>query len=1067
MDEFTGGYKMLENAFNSNENFDDAEFVEEVIEELENILRLNRKRTDEDILAAGEAYPEKIAELEEMLANAKKMQKTVQDRLTARLRNDKLARKFQIHQLYKTIGIGDAKKMKKEYLELFNRFLPEQKVKEILTAFQKSEFIKAQITEDEEISMFDPSYFYAFMDLLYSLPAEEQRGFMNGLKELVVEKPQLTAKIEKAVRLSKRPIDDLDRVLYALELLHSGEVSNYRKLFKDLIATLQDTSSLDDFDSTKKSAVWQFMNYEQLFKLQRDAKTQDRPESVFLTRESLVGIVDNFIPLIFMEEIDNHIQYGKSNLMTLTDNNTILRNNKAKAESGAKALFTPTSEQSNAINGIVNAFYKNKELKNKPSSTMSKKVRVAALIDIEKRREEELNKALEIEGKGLITASEATGKGVEKIDKRGTVYRDGDKIVADFVLTPESYEDGDVAVIVKQRKPQINVDGIMTQPAEVVIMEFSSLEEGQRYIEENPVRVNPKRIERINKKFDAELTVLYSSGQEESVEKTPQSSLYQNFVYLKGPAGAGKTNVVVRWVLAMLPQLKSKNIVAAGHNKHSAGTLHDSIKPSKDPFTLDELNKALEDGHIGEEVQFIVLDEVGGVNSDQLKKLAELTLKMNEARASENKNPVTVLVMGDPNQKVKSGTGTPAIELPITRPVENSLNNLQGIHTMTTVQPLTITFRSDNPSVVMLQKVFEGSTKKIRKLAGRANFTYEEIDNLDQAPQGSFVDSGTANLMKILGVALRQNPKKKKAIIVSNEKTQSFWKEKLTVLYPDQVSSGLIEVLTVEEAQGRTIPEVFVDIPLASSGSTAAEVQAINRDLYTATSRAADFVYLGNVPEASNNLDVSLEKATEKNKESKIKAFDEAIKENTRIINILKGFGIVLTKEGKEEDEVEDPRDPGVKSEKPEKENTEPDEDPDVETPQPGADEDEVEGVVPTDDEADETGEPEEDADFGGTPEDTEIITMKEPQANIFREIEFAGITLWEGLKKILGIAGDRSAHLITLHNGKTDAEGNLIDARLALVMPAKDGNYAIIGVFTKEEIDQYNIDFGSVPVSK
>jgi hypothetical protein len=558
MDEFTGGYKMLENAFNSNENFDDAEFVEEVIEELENILRLNRKRTDEDILAAGEAYPEKIAELEEMLANAKKMQKTVQDRLTARLRNDKLARKFQIHQLYKTIGIGDDKKMKKEYLELFNRFLPEQKVKEILTAFQKSEFIKAQITEDEEISMFDPSYFYAFMDLLYSLPAEEQSGFMNGLKELVVEKPQLTAKIEKAVRLSKRPIDDLDRVLYALELLHSGEVSNYRKLFKDLIATLQDTSSLDDFDSTKKSAVWQFMNYEQLFKLQRDAKTQDRPESVFLTRESLVGIVDNFIPLIFMEEIDNHIQYGKSNLMTLTDNNTILRNNKAKAESGAKALFTPTSEQSNAINGIVNAFYKNKE--------------------------------------------------------------------------------------------------------------------------------------------------------------TLQSSLYQNFVYLKGPAGAGKTNVVVRWVLAMLPQLKSKNIVAAGHNKHSAGTLHDSIKPSKDPFTLDELNKALEDGHIGEEVQFIVLDEVGGVNSDQLKKLAELTLKMNEARASENKNPVTVLVMGDPNQKVKSGTGTPAIELPITRPVENSLNNLQGIHTMTTVQPLTITFRSDNPSVVMLQKVFEGSTKKIRKL---------------------------------------------------------------------------------------------------------------------------------------------------------------------------------------------------------------------------------------------------------------------------------------------------------------------------------------------------------------
>jgi len=909
MDEFTGGYKMLENVFENNENFDDAEFVEEVIEELENVLRLNRNRKDNDILAAGKAYPNKIAEIEAMLAKAKQIQKTVQERLTARLREDKLGKKFQIHQLYKTIGIGEDKKMKKEYLQLFKTFLPEDKVDEILNAFQKSEFIKAEITPTEEISMFDPSYFYAFMDLLYSLPTEEQTNFTQGLRELVSEKPQLSDKIEKAVRLSRRPIDKLDRVLYALELLHSGEVSNYRKLFKDLIATLQDTSSLKDFDSNKKSAVWQFMNYEQLFKFQRDAKTQDRPDDAFLTKESLIGIVDNFIPFIFLEEIDNHIKYGKSNLMILTDNNTILRNNKSKAESGSKALFTPTSEQTNAINGIVSAYYRNKSIN--------------------------------------------------------------------------------------------------------------------------------------------------------------QTSPYENFVYLKGPAGSGKTNVVVRWVLALLPQLKSKNILASGHNKHSAQTLHDSIKPTHDAVTVDQLITLLEDGKIGENIKMIVLDEIGGVLSDQLKQLSDLTLELNQIRREQGKDPVTVLVMGDPNQKVKSPTGTPAIELPITRPAENRRSNLKGIHTMTTVSPLTITFRSDNPSVVMLQKVFEGATKKVKKLAGRANFRYEEIDNLDESPQGSFVDKGTANLMKILSVAVKQNPKKKKAIIVSNEKDQTFWKEKLAITHADQISSGLIEVLTVEEAQGRTIPEVFVDIALPTQEATEEEVQAINRDLYTATSRAADFVYLGNVPQISNSLDIGLEDLTEDNRKSKIDAFDEAIAENNRIIDILNAFGIVLTKEGKEEDEVEDPRDPSTKSDKPEKEDTEPEKDPDVETPTPGTDDDPVEGIIPTSDETDETDEPDTEPDDDPEVEDTEIITMKEPQANIFREIEFAGISLWKGLKKILGVGKNQKANLITLHNGQTDKDGNLVGARLALVMPAEEGNYAILGVFTREEINQYNIDFDSVPVSK
>jgi hypothetical protein len=149
--------------------------------------------------------------------------------------------------------------------------------------------------------------------------------------------------------------------------------------------------------------------------------------------------------------------------------------------------------------------------------------------EIERRRQEEKDRAMEVEGKGLVKPTETTDKGVEKIDKRGTVYNEGDKVNAEFVPTPDGYKKGNVDVIVKQRKPQINTDGVMTQSAEVVVMGFSSLEEGQRYIAENPVRVNPKRIENINAKYDAELKELES--QTKPLEVTPQNTnLHQNNV---------------------------------------------------------------------------------------------------------------------------------------------------------------------------------------------------------------------------------------------------------------------------------------------------------------------------------------------------------------------------------------------------------------------------------------------------------------------------------------------------------------------------------------------------------
>jgi hypothetical protein len=129
-----------------------------------------------------------------------------------------------------------------------------------------------------------------------------------------------------------------------------------------------------------------------------------------------------------------------------------------------------------------------------------------AAIEIE--RANEIKIAFEVEGKGLLLPSQTTDKGIERVNKVGSKYDGGTKVTAEFIPTDKNYKEGDVNVIIKQRKAEIRKDGKIIQSAEVVVMEFSSLEEGQKYIAENPVTVNPKRIAAINAKYDAQIDAL-------------------------------------------------------------------------------------------------------------------------------------------------------------------------------------------------------------------------------------------------------------------------------------------------------------------------------------------------------------------------------------------------------------------------------------------------------------------------------------------------------------------------------------------------------------------------------
>lgn len=555
------------------------------------------------------------------------------------------------------------------------------------------------------------------------------------------------------------------------------------------------------------------------------------------------------------------------------------------------------------------------------------------------------------------------------------------------------------------------------------------------------------------------------------------SDLFEDFIYLKGPAGSGKTNVVIRWVLEMLPQFKKKNILAAGHNEHSARTLHSSINPTNPALTIDELIAKVNEG-ISEDIDLIILDEIGNVSSAQLRDLAQALKKRNDARRAAGKKSIPLIVMGDPNQRVKGTSGKPAIELTLKVPNPNLENNLDGIHRMNIVPSLTITFRSDNPSVVMLQKMFEGSTAVVDGLQGRANFRMGELVSVQEPLQGSYVDNTTGDLLTLLGKAIETNPEEQKAIIVSNEKDQESWKKKLADKFPTQASSGLVEVLTIEEAQGRTIPEVFVDIAMPVEGMTKEQKRIVNSDIYTATSRAVNFVYLGNVPGAKNDLDNSLEEKTKDNKQQKIDAFDEAIEEIDRILAALEGFGLKVTTQPVVEEDKEDepkpptppnpedptgPKDPnedekGAQSDGQRERTVEEDN-----TDTVNNEEDEVEDTATTGDEESDTDTYEEDEASEENPEyDSQIITLAEPEGGVFRPMSAQDILYYKGLEADLEEReGNLNAKLVTLDNQSGRA------TRTALVVPGEEeGTHVIVAVFTKEEMERLGMNYDAIPKS-
>jgi len=179
--------------------------------------------------------------------------------------------------------------------------------------------------------------------------------------------------------------------------------------------------------------------------------------------------------------------------------------------------------------------------------------------------------------------------------------------------------------------------------------------------------------------------------------KSTGKGLFDNVAYLKGYAGTGKTTVVIRWVFKLLG-LNLDEIYTAGHSEHSAKGISASLKKTSS-HTADQLLADIPT--MGDKIKLIIVDEAPGIPNPTMEAISQALQEKNKTR----KEPIKMILMGDPNQKVADGK-TAAIDTSYLLP---------GLENMTQITPLTIIFRTDVAPIVDVQDLFRDQEEDLTR----------------------------------------------------------------------------------------------------------------------------------------------------------------------------------------------------------------------------------------------------------------------------------------------------------------------------------------------------------------
>jgi hypothetical protein len=342
-----------------------------------------------------------------------------------------------------------------------------------------------------------------------------------------------------------------------------------------------------------------------------------------------------------------------------------------------------------------------------------------------------------------------------------------------------------------------------------------------------------------------------------------EKEMSKGITLLKGPAGSGKTKLVLNWAmkaLGIVGKNARKKIYAFSHKARtsaqianstggSVGSLEDFIGPTKDLSGFD----------------VIVIDEAPFMSNKETEAYLAAFYRENKRRLAAKQKPLRMILLGDPGQITKEVGG-------------NILVDSDKAQSMNILDPLTQVYRSEVPSIVTLQGLFRGKVNVVSGITAVANMVLGTKSDKNSLSLG--VHAGSSTVQLVDSVLANADTGRSKVIIVNDQEAKETYTNhpKLEPL----VSAGKVsvEVMSYDEAQGQTFEEVYVHLDPKGSdlfGNKFSENPTMldfNKAMYTALSRAESYIFVLD-PTMNNQTDPTLSTDTEKGKQMSALNFED------------------------------------------------------------------------------------------------------------------------------------------------------------------------------------------------
>lgn len=323
--------------------------------------------------------------------------------------------------------------------------------------------------------------------------------------------------------------------------------------------------------------------------------------------------------------------------------------------------------------------------------------------------------------------------------------------------------------------------------------------------------------------------------------------LSRAWTYLKGPAGSGKSRIVLKWVSKILG-IKSNEIYAFSHKDSSSKNIADSVGAAT-PGTATEFLEDFSTAVSGK--RLVVIDEIAFFDNPTMKQMGNLVTEENARRIHAKEELLRVIILGDPGQIRKESIPT--------------LERVHFLPEMNEVTPLVSTVRSNVPSIVDIQNQYRRNPSAVKDIAATSNIEFGEPYDTENSTVG--VHAGQTNAQLLLAIKANKDSGRSKVIVVNTEESKKKYSS--DPLVTELFNKGELHILTYDEVQGETFLEVYTDVQREGkdlNGKMFAEKPTeleYNTAMYTATSRAKEYLFIVH-PSAQNFVNVKLKEDSSK-----------------------------------------------------------------------------------------------------------------------------------------------------------------------------------------------------------